>query len=138
MARVVRALVLTGLVLSCVAGCGGAGGEPSGVGFLDGGGRDGGALADARPAEVEDAPAPDGGGPSPRCDREGQRCDDGDPCTLDDRCAGGVCGGDRLPCDDRDPCTDDGCAPGSGCFHEPGTGAACDDGNGCTSSASHP
>jgi hypothetical protein len=137
MTNVARALMLAGLLLSTSAGCGGGVAGSPGVGFLDdSGGRDagGGPPDAAAPDEVggRDAPRPDGAGPPPPCERHGQRCDDGDPCTVDDRCVAGVCAGDRISCDDRDPCTDDGCAPDVGCFHEPGTGATCDDGNGCT------
>ncbi|TNF26340.1 MAG: hypothetical protein EP329_21415 [Deltaproteobacteria bacterium] len=37
-------------------------------------------------------------------------------------------------CNDQDPCTIDTCVEGVGCFHEPASGLACDDGNPCTSS----
>ena len=47
-------------------------------------------------------------------------CDDGDACTMDDVCAGGVCtAGPAVTCDDGDPCTDDGCDPATGCTTTP-------------------
>jgi len=86
-------------------------------------------------------------------------CDDADACTLNDVCAGGVCGGTLtvcddgnacngvetcdplnptvcldppdLVCDDGNPCTDDTCDPASGCVNTPNT-ATCDDGSACT------
>ncbi|MCB9729208.1 MAG: hypothetical protein H6746_12105 [Deltaproteobacteria bacterium] len=60
-------------------------------------------------------------------------CDDGDPCTQQDFCEGGLCAGDPLPCDDGLPCTADGCEPGLGCVHPPlSDGLTCDDGDPCT------
>ena len=57
-------------------------------------------------------------------------CLDGNPCTLGDSCAGGICtGGREKSCDDGNPCTDDACV--DGCVHTPNT-AACDDGDPCT------
>jgi len=60
-------------------------------------------------------------------------CDDGDPCSMGDRCVGTVCvsGAGLLPCDDGDICTDDACVPLTGCQYVPNT-ASCDDGNLCT------
>jgi len=62
-------------------------------------------------------------------------CEDGDPCTVGDRCVAGACAGGALdPCDDDNPCTADLCVSGQGCRHEPtAEGQSCDDGNGCTS-----
>ena len=46
-------------------------------------------------------------------------CDDGDPCTVADQCAGGVCSpGAALDCDDNDTCTNDSCITDTGCFYE--------------------
>lgn len=125
-------------VLSPFACGGGGGGEP-GFGFVDATG-DGGAPADGGGDGGVDARRDGDGGSGPDtgpsvCDVDGARCDDGDPCTLDDRCAGGTCVGDRMSCDDRDPCTDDGCDPTvGGCIHVPGSAATCDDGDPCTTS----
>jgi hypothetical protein len=63
-------------------------------------------------------------------------CEDGDLCTGDDACFGGVCmstGVLMLDCDDGDPCTFDYCVPAQGCAYEPNpdcmgppTGGCCD------------
>ena len=55
---------------------------------------------------------------------EGTLCEDGDPCTLLDKCdVNGSCvpGSPKVPaCDDEDICTADTCTPdGSGCLHVP-------------------
>lgn len=55
---------------------------------------------------------------------QGTTCQDGDPCTLVDKCdANGTCiaGTPKVPaCDDEDVCTSDTCtANGSGCLFEP-------------------
>ncbi|MBI5610280.1 MAG: hypothetical protein HY902_15490 [Deltaproteobacteria bacterium] len=62
-------------------------------------------------------------------------CDDGNACTADDLCSGGVCSGGPAPgCDDLNPCTADSCSPVQGCVHTSVKGAvACDDGNPCSS-----
>ena len=63
-------------------------------------------------------------------------CDDGDPCTADSSCNKGQCKpGTSVSCDDGNPCTTEACAPELGCVATPATGAAaCNDGDGCTSS----
>jgi len=59
-------------------------------------------------------------------------CNDGDACTVDDRCAAGSCvGGPPLDCNDDDPCTSDRCEALNGCVHE-AAAATCDDDNPCT------
>ena len=60
-------------------------------------------------------------------------CDDGDACTTQDFCNGGVCkGGAPDPCEDDNPCTDDACdSAAAGCVHTANT-ASCDDGDACT------
>jgi hypothetical protein len=60
-------------------------------------------------------------------------CDDVNPCTTDDHCAGGWCAGGPADCDDGEPCTDDSCDPVTGCQHLPNT-LPCDDGDLCTTS----
>lgn len=64
----------------------------------------------------------------------GERCDDGNPCTREDVCLAGTCGGLVLACsDDGDPCTVDACSPLTGACHTPRpSGAPCDDGDPCT------
>ena len=68
--------------------------------------------------------------------RDNAPCEDGNPCTLADKCVADVCqGGAWDPCDDENPCTDDACEGGVGCQHSPvpdATEPACDDGNPCT------
>ena len=60
-------------------------------------------------------------------------CDDGNSCTLADKCNGGTCSpGEALNCDDGNDCTDDSCSPEDGCVHSANT-APCDDNNSCTS-----
>jgi len=59
-------------------------------------------------------------------------CDDGNICTLQDRCKSGQCmGGQALECDDGNSCTDDGCDQDAGCQFLPNDDE-CDDGNACT------
>lgn len=57
-------------------------------------------------------------------------CDDGNACTVNDRCRQGVCGGEARVCDDHNPCTDDLCSPATGCQFVPTQ--ICDDNNPCT------
>ncbi len=83
------------------------------------------------PCEVPTCdPATGSCGTAPLAD--GTTCDDGNPCTGNNRCAAGVCGtGTALACDDGNACTTDRCDPGSGCAHDPAEGP-CEDGNPCT------
>jgi hypothetical protein len=60
--------------------------------------------------------------------RNGNPCDDGNACTIQDQCTGGVCAGIHQLCDDHNPCTVDSCAPTTGCINDP----ALADGNPCT------
>ena len=65
-------------------------------------------------------------------DHEGFVCDNGDACTVNDKCVEGVCtGGVESNCNDGNPCTDDNCDPEAGCLHSHNT-LACEDGNVCT------
>jgi hypothetical protein len=59
-------------------------------------------------------------------------CEDGDPCTTE-ICdpAVGICSNEQINCDDGNPCTFNFCSGGI-CGVEPLTGAACDDGDLCT------
>jgi hypothetical protein len=61
----------------------------------------------------------------------GDPCDDGDACTTQDRCFGGLCAGKPVDCDDGNPCTDESCDPLTGCA-QTNNDKACDDGNPCT------
>jgi cysteine-rich repeat protein len=59
-------------------------------------------------------------------------CDDGDVCTVGDKCAAGQCQpGAPLICDDSNICTYDSCTPIKGCLFAPNE-IACDDKNSCT------
>ena len=59
-------------------------------------------------------------------------CDDDNPCTKDDKCAGGWCiAGAMLDCDDNNLCTDDSCDPVQECVNVPNQ-ESCDDSNVCT------
>jgi hypothetical protein len=72
----------------------------------------------------------------------GSSCDDGNECTLFDRCANpdveycdcGDCCGVPKDCDDGNPCTMNACHPSTGdCITTPLHGASCpDEGNPCT------
>jgi hypothetical protein len=65
-------------------------------------------------------------------DHEGFSCDDGDLCSIGDKCIEGLCtGGVPLLCKDDNPCTDDSCDPLLGCLHSPNA-LSCNDGNVCT------
>ncbi len=62
-----------------------------------------------------------------------EACDDGDACTVEDACDGGVCTGPAHDCDDGDDCTDTDCNVVEGClFGLFEDGQACDDGSECT------
>ena len=63
---------------------------------------------------------------------DGAPCDDGNACSVDDACLGGVCaGGAPRACDDGNPCTDELCEAATGCVVHVNL-AACDDGDPCT------
>ncbi len=62
---------------------------------------------------------------------DGAVCDDGNPCTIGDKCFGGACKGTPKDCEDGNLCTIDSCDPSQGCLH-PATTGACDDMNACT------
>jgi len=63
---------------------------------------------------------------------EGFACDDGDPCTVGDQCAAGLCApGVAVTCDDGNLCTSDFCLPGQGCAHQDNA-SVCNDGDVCT------
>jgi len=67
---------------------------------------------------------------------EGDACNDGRLCTLNDLCTDGECKGTPRDCDDSNQCTQDGCLSASGdCRNDPIplNGEPCDDGNPITS-----
>ena len=62
-------------------------------------------------------------------------CDDGDVCTLSDKCSLGKCspGTEQKKCGDTNPCTQDLCNPTKGCYHTSNDNAPCEsDGKSCT------
>ena len=62
----------------------------------------------------------------------GNACDDGDACTVADKCTNGSCaGGAPLNCDDQNGCTTDTCDSKTGCVWANNT-LPCDDGVACT------
>jgi hypothetical protein len=66
-------------------------------------------------------------------------CDDGNPCTMNDRCEAGVCFGDPVVCEPLDACHVAGvCDPGTGLCSNPTApdGTPCDDASACTTSDS--
>ena len=70
---------------------------------------------------------------------DGQACDDGNPCTLNDACHQGQCLGvpkSELPapdgCDDGNPCSDDSCDLHDGSCQYADHVGPCDDGDPCT------
>jgi hypothetical protein len=67
--------------------------------------------------------------------QEGEPCDDGNVCTVNDACVAGTCIGtpatDGAPCDDGNPCTSNSCQDGA-CESLPLTGAPCSDASMCT------
>jgi cysteine-rich repeat protein len=59
-------------------------------------------------------------------------CDDGEVCTINDKCSNGLCvGGETLACNDDNICTDDACIPGQGCQFVTNL-VDCDDDDACT------
>lgn len=64
----------------------------------------------------------------------GTGCDDGNSCTENDQCLGGLCVGQGLVCNDNNPCTTDSCGEtGTGCvFTKITEFTACNDGDACT------
>ena len=68
------------------------------------------------------------------CTSAPKLCDDGDSCTKDSCAAGKGCVAipDIAKCDDNNICTQDVCSPKTGCKSTPLHGAACEDGDACT------
>jgi hypothetical protein len=63
--------------------------------------------------------------------KESSPCNDGSPCTVNDKCLKdgdvGKCVGEAANCDDANPCTGDSCDMKAGCTHKPLPGACSDD-----------
>lgn len=65
--------------------------------------------------------------------KNGLACDDGNPCTTNDVCRNGVCGGTAIQCTPLDQCHVAGTCSGGICSNPPAlNGSACNDGNPCT------
>ncbi|MFT5430681.1 MAG: hypothetical protein ACI9OJ_001357, partial [Myxococcota bacterium] len=62
---------------------------------------------------------------------DGQACDDKNPCTTADVCAGVTCAGTEKSCDDNNPCTDDACGSDGQCTNVANV-APCSDSDDCT------
>ncbi len=62
---------------------------------------------------------------------ENGMCNDGNACTISDRCTQGKCIGSVLNCNDGNACTDDLCDTNLGCQYAYNT-QPCNDGNACT------
>jgi len=61
---------------------------------------------------------------------DGFPCDDGNLCTINDKCLNGECVGTPKSCDDGNFCTTDSCDAITGeCIHQCNEGTACNDGN---------
>jgi len=94
------------------------------------------AGADAGPADAS-AARPDAAPPAFCAEQaNGARCEDGDACTVDDRCYDGACvAGAPVTCPAPDACHHAGrCSPDTGrCTYRPrSNGARCEDGSVCT------
>lgn len=59
-------------------------------------------------------------------------CDDGNACTINDKCVTGQCTGGILSCNDGVACTTDTCDAKTGCLNT-ASAAACNDSDPCTS-----
>ncbi len=85
---------------------------------------------DSKPCSVDDCK----GGNCTHDDSasEDTACEDGNACTLGDRCQGGVCEtGVTIDCSDGNPCTTDSCDSASGFCKWVNNTLACDTGTGC-------
>ena len=58
-------------------------------------------------------------------------CNDGNHCTVGDRCSNGSCKGKGKKCNDGNVCTNDSCLTSKGCTFKP-RGGGCSDGSVCT------
>ena len=62
----------------------------------------------------------------------GSKCDDGNACTVNEKCDKGLCTGSPRDCDDGLVCSKDSCDKDAGCLYAVTAGNKCDDGNACT------
>jgi len=65
---------------------------------------------------------------TPAADADAIACDDGQPCTKNDTCAGGSCVGTPYTCSDAKSCTDDVCSGDAGCRYPVKSGQCLIDG----------
>lgn len=65
------------------------------------------------------------------CTTNGEVCNDGDLCTVNDSCIVGVCFGQPVDCSDGNLCTSESCDPVEGCSVAP-KGGPCDDDDPCS------
>ena len=87
-------------------------------------------CGDGNPCTL-DSCSPDGG--CIHTEPPGLPCDDGDACTVGEKCYQGECQpGQPLECDDKSACTSEYCDAGAGCIFTVLPDVACDDGNACT------
>jgi hypothetical protein len=97
---------------------------------------DGGPLCTTESCDDEDPCTKDTCFPTNGCLHEplsNLDCDDGNACTIGDRCVTGVCfGGAQKDCDDGNACTQDFCTGDGVCDHLNLTGVECNDGDPCT------
>ena len=63
--------------------------------------------------------------------KDGVPCNDGNPCTANEKCTGDQCQGTAVSCDDQNGCTADSCDQKTGCVHTNLT-TVCDDKDACT------
>ncbi|MBT9557473.1 MAG: hypothetical protein IV100_15640 [Myxococcales bacterium] len=129
---VIRASATLGLVGLLLFGCGSS--PPTGDSWAADSSTGDDASADARVEDTRvDAFDPDVRVPACQpAAADGAGCDDGDPCTLDDRCQAGQCLGNKRDCRDDDPCSIDVCDPFVGCVNTVLPDAPCDDSDDCT------
>ena len=100
------------------------------------GGEDGGPLCTEASCDDQDPCTKDTCFPLNGCLHEplsNLDCDDGNACSVGDRCVTGVCfGGAQKDCDDGNACTQDFCTGDGVCDHLTLTGVECSDGDPCT------
>ena len=99
-------------------------------------------VSEVAPEDVEVADVSDVYVPSTLVDCVGKAlgtpCDDGDPCTLEDLCTGGICvGGSYDLCEEGGPCRAGRWVAGGGCeYTDAAEGVSCDlDGDACSPEA---
>lgn len=64
--------------------------------------------------------------------KNGNSCDDGNPCTSNDICSNGICSGTEKDCTDAFSCTDGICDTSTGECKQVAVDEKCDDDNDCT------